>query len=85
MSGIGKNKIMRSPEDKEKIVKRYLNGESAVKLASEIDSTDKMIREWTNKYLRKGLEGLKSNTGKSNTGRKNRILRNLKIELKNLN
>ena len=30
----------------------------------EIDSTDKMIREWTNKYLRKGLEGLKSNTGK---------------------
>ena len=58
MSGIGKNKIMRSPEDKEKIVKRYLNGESAVKLASEIDSTDKMIREWTNKYLRKGLEGL---------------------------
>ena len=70
MSGIGKNKIMRSPEDKEKIVKRYLNGESAVKLASEIDSTDKMIREWTNKYLRKGLEGLKSKTGKSNTGRK---------------
>ena len=84
MSGIGKNKIMRSPEDKEKIVKRYLNGESAVKLASEIDSTDKMIREWTNKYLRKGLEGLKSKTGKSNTGRKKSHFKKTKNRIEEL-
>lgn len=61
---VGKNKIMRTPEEKEKIVKRYLNGESAAKLASEIESTDKMIREWTRKYQENGIESLKSKTGK---------------------
>ena len=61
---IGKNKIMRMPKDKEKIVKRYLNGESAEKLANEIKSTSKMIREWTRKYEKNGIDGLKSNTGK---------------------
>ena len=63
---IGKNKTMRTPEEKEKIVKRYINGESAVKLASEIESTDKMIREWSRKYQENGIEGLKSKSGKSN-------------------
>ena len=62
---IGKNKIMRTPEEKEQIVKRYINGESAVKLAHEIESTDKMIREWSKKYQENGIEGLKSKTGKS--------------------
>jgi transposase-like protein len=61
---IGKNKIMRTPEYKEQIVKRYLNGESATKLANEIESTSKMIREWTRKYKENGIDGLKSNTGK---------------------
>ena len=68
---IGKNKIMRAPETKEKIVKRYLNGESAVKLADEIESTDKMIREWTRKYKQNGLEGLKSKSGKTSKHHKN--------------
>ena len=63
---IGKNKIMRTPEEKEQIVKRYLNGESSVKLASEIESTAKMIREWTRKYKESGINGLKSQSGKSN-------------------
>ena len=61
---IGKNKIMRTPKEKEKIVKRYLNGESATKLAKEIESTGKVIREWTRKYEKSGVDGLKSNTGK---------------------
>ncbi len=61
---IGKNKIMRTPEEKEQIVKRYLNGESAVKLANEIESTDKMIREWTKKYQENGTDGLISKSGK---------------------
>lgn len=63
-SEIGKNKIMRTPKDKEKIVKRYLNGESSTKLANEIKSTVKMIREWTIKYEENGIDGLKSNTGR---------------------
>ena len=63
---IGKNKIMRTPEEKEQIVKRYLNGESSVKLASEIEITAKMIREWTRKYKESGINGLKSQSGESN-------------------
>ena len=61
---IGKNKIMRTPKCKEQIVKRYLNGESVTKLANEIESTGKVIREWTRKYEESGIEGLKSKTGK---------------------
>ena len=64
MNDVGKNKTMRTYKEKEKIVKRYLIGESAVKLAKEINTTDKMIREWTQKYEKNGLNGLKSNTGK---------------------
>ncbi len=67
---VGKNKIMRTPEEKEEIVKRYLNGESATKLASEIESTDKMIREWTRKYQENGIESLKSKTGQKTGGNK---------------
>ena len=64
MNDVGKNKTMRTYKEKEKIVKRYLSGESAVKLAKEINTTDKMIREWAQKYEKNGLNGLKSNTGK---------------------
>ena len=65
MSDVGKNKIMRTANEKEKIVKRYLNGESATKLAREINSTIKMVLEWTYKYEKDGIYGLKSNTGKA--------------------
>lgn len=71
---IGKNKIMRPLEEKEQIVKRYLNGESAVKLANEIESTDKMIREWAKKYQENGIDGLKSKTGKHSSSSKNKGL-----------
>ena len=46
---------MKSPEEKEIIVKRYLNGESTTKLA----------------YEEKGLDGLISNTGKASKHHKN--------------
>ena len=71
MNEIGKNKIMRTTEEKEKIVKRYLNGESATKLAKEINTTDKMVREWTCKYQDNGIEGLKSKSGKCSKKHKN--------------
>ncbi len=48
MNEIGKNKKMRTASEKETIVKRYLSGESPKKLAKEIDSTVKMVIEWTN-------------------------------------
>ncbi len=70
MNNIGRNKTMRSFKEKKEIVKRYLNGEAAIKLASEINTTDKMIREWTRKYEEKGIDGLKSKTGKTKSGNK---------------
>ena len=65
MNEIGKNKKMRTASEKETIVKRYLSGESPKKLAKEIDSTVKMVIEWTNKYEKDGIEGLISKTGKT--------------------
>ena len=61
---MGKNN-MKSPEEKEIIVKRYLNGESAMKLADEFEIDRTRIYRWLKKYEINGLEGLKSNTGKA--------------------
>ena len=56
---------MRTPEEKEKIVKEYLNGETAVVLTKKYDLPNKIIYRWLNKYEENGLNGLKSNTGKT--------------------
>lgn len=61
----GTKNMMRSPEEKEKIVKRYLNGETAIKLSKEINTAEGMIFEWTHKYEKFGITGLKSKTGKA--------------------
>ena len=58
-----KNK-MRTPDEKEQIVKRFLNGEAVVKLASEMETDRKVIYSWINKYIENGKEGLISKTGK---------------------
>ena len=56
---------MRTPEEKEKIVKRFFNGESVIKLASEMETDRRVIYYWINKYEENGIEGLKSQTGKT--------------------
>ena len=56
---------MRTPEEKEKIVKEYLNGKSAVELTKIYGLADKLIYRWIKKYEESGLEGLKSKTGKA--------------------
>jgi transposase-like protein len=66
-----KKNNMRSPEEKEIIVKKYLSGETAVKLASEYDFYVKLIYQWINKYQKFGIEGLKSKTGKYKSTSKN--------------
>ena len=60
----GTKNIMRTPEEKEKIVKRYLKGESAISLTKEFDLSDKQIYRWIEKYKQFGIDGFKSNTGK---------------------
>ncbi len=65
-----KNK-MKTPKEKEEIVKRFLNGESAVKLANEEGIDRTRIYRWAKKYEMNGLEGLKSQTGKASKHHKN--------------
>jgi transposase-like protein len=60
--------IMRTPKEKEKIVKEYLNGTSAVQLNNRYNLPDKLIYKWIKKYEENGLEGLKSQTGKAKYG-----------------
>ena len=62
---------MKSPEEKEIIVKRYLNGESTTKLADEFNVSRRRIYSWVKDYEEKGLDGLISNTGKASKRHKN--------------
>ena len=55
---------MKTSKEKEFIVKRYLNGESATKLSNEYNVCYKSIYRWLDKYIKLGIDGLKSNTGK---------------------
>lgn len=71
MNEVGKKKILRTAEEKEKAVKRYLAGESATKIANEIDTSDDVIRKWVQKYNFEGIDGLKSKTGKHSNTSKN--------------
>ena len=60
-----KTNNMRTPEEKEKIVKEYFNGISAVELTNKYNLPNKLIYRWIKKYEENGLDGLKSNTGKA--------------------
>ena len=64
-------KKMRTPEEKEQIVKRFLNGESAIKLAKEVETDRSKIYVWVKKYEENGINGLKSQTGKASKHHKN--------------
>ena len=64
-------KKMRTPEEKEQIVKRFLNGESAIKLAKEFETDRSKIYVWVKKYEENGINGLKSQTGKTSKHHKN--------------
>lgn len=56
---------MRTPEEKEKILKDYLNGMGISAIVKKYHVRDFMIYRWLKKYKEEGLEGLKSKTGKS--------------------
>lgn len=55
---------MKTPEEKEIIVKRYLAGETPTKLADEYEINKRRIYIWSKKYQESGIKGLVSNTGK---------------------
>ena len=60
----GKNN-MRTPEEKEMWVIKYLNGEIGIKSgARKIGIQECVFRRWIKKYIEQGIDGLKSRTGK---------------------
>jgi transposase len=65
-----KNNI-KTPEEKESIIKEYKAGETVAKLVSKYEIGHKQIYSWLKKYESYGLEGLKSKTGKYKSSTKN--------------
>lgn len=65
---------MKTPEEKEIIVKRYLDGETPTKLADEYEINKRRIYIWSKKYQENGIKGLVSNTGKHNSPSKHKGL-----------
>ena len=85
---IGTKNIMRTPEEKEKIVLEYLNGDAGyVAVAKNYGISRRLFRTWITKYKESGIDGLKPKTGKSNNKGKGKYNRHpsevekLKIEL----
>ena len=61
----GTKNNMRTPEEKEMWVIKYLNGEIGIKPgASKIGIQECVFRRWIKKYKENGFDGLKSRTGK---------------------
>ena len=61
----GTKNIMRTPEEKEKIVIEYLNSKVGYRSVAQGNDIDKTILfKWIKKYRENGIEGLKSKTGK---------------------
>ena len=79
-----KTNNMRTPEEKEKIVKEYLNGVSAAELTNKYNLANKLIYRWIKKYEKNGINGLKSNTGKSVGGNKGLHLKKPKTRIEEL-
>ena len=63
--GESKTNNMRTPKEKEKIVKEYLRGKSATELTEKYNLPNKLIYRWIKKYEKNGIKGLESNTGKA--------------------
>jgi transposase len=56
---------IRTPEEKEIILKEYLNGKGIKKIEKEYNVRNAQVYRWLEKYEKDGINGLKSNTGKS--------------------
>ena len=65
----GRKNNMRSPEEKERIVLRYLKGNMSIcSLAKDEGVDDKTLGTWIHSYEKYGIEGLESKTGKCGSG-----------------
>ena len=68
----GAKNTMRTLDEKEKIVLEYRNTSITCRaIAEKYNTSLSVIINWARLYEEKGLEGLKSNTGKSRKGKGN--------------
>jgi len=80
----GTKNIMRTPEEKEKLVKEYLNSKVGYrKFAESNDIYPSIFCKWIKLYRENGIEGLKSKTGKANKPNNGKYNRN-KSEIEKL-
>ena len=69
---IGTKNIMRTPEEKEKLVLEYLDSKVGYrKFAESNDIYPSTFTKWIKLYRERGIEGLKSKIGKNGTGKGN--------------
>ena len=69
---IGTKNIMRTPEEKEKLILEYLDSKVGYrKFAESNDIYPSTFAKWIKLYRERGIEGLKSKTGKNGTGKGN--------------
>ena len=62
---------MRTPEEKEKIIKEYRNTPITLRaIADKYNTNIAVINEWTNKYEKYEIKGFTSQTGKKKGGSK---------------
>ena len=80
----GTKNVMRTPEEKEKLVKEYFNSKVGYrKFAESNDIYPSIFCKWIKLYRENGIEGLKSKTGKANKPNNGKYNRN-KSEIEKL-
>ena len=72
---------MRTPEEKEKIILEYYSrGTGRNEICRKYNISTRAFRDWRFKYDEKGIDGLKSQTGKKSGGTKGQGARKFKNE-----
>ncbi len=81
---IGTNNVMRTPEEKEKLVLEYFDSKVGYRrFAESKDIHPSIFAKWIKLYRESGIEGLKSKTGRHNNPNCGRYNRN-KTEIEKL-
>lgn len=80
----GTKNVMRTPEEKEKLVLEYFDSKVGYrKFAESNDIYPSIFSKWVKIYRENGIEGLKSKAGKHNNSNRGRYNRN-KTEIEKL-
>ena len=78
-------KVMRTAEEKAKIIEEYLSGEHGLHYyEKKYNIHYQVLHKWYNKYLAEGIKGLESKTGKKKGGTKGQGARKPKNRVEEL-